>query len=128
MDVVQGWNPLLPWTILFGSSISAWGTSGVTIACDNPICGETVCDLACSPFETVPFSLHPACNSPVSLKTWKKVTEIGSPRGVRPLRARRRAEAGASPGPSGPTRGAAGAARVDDRFAWIASEPAAAGA
>ncbi|XXX81792.1 hypothetical protein WMF30_23825 [Sorangium sp. So ce134] len=67
VDVVQGWNPLLPWTILFGSSISAWGTSGVAIACDNPIFGETACDLACSPFKTVPFSLHLACNSPVSL-------------------------------------------------------------
>ena len=67
VDVVQGWNPLLPWTILFGSSISVWGTSGVTIACDNPIFGETACDLACSPFKTVPFSIHLACNSPVSL-------------------------------------------------------------
>ncbi|WP_437664519.1 hypothetical protein [Sorangium sp. So ce1182] len=67
VDVVQGWNPLLPWTILFGSSISVWGTSGVAIGCDNPIFGETVCDLACSPFKTVPFSIHLACNSPVSL-------------------------------------------------------------
>ncbi|XXT24762.1 hypothetical protein WME94_24840 [Sorangium sp. So ce429] len=67
VDVVQGWNPLLPWTILFGSSISVWGTSGVAIACDNPIFGETACDLACSPFKTVPFSIHLACNSPVSL-------------------------------------------------------------
>ncbi|AUX42811.1 uncharacterized protein SOCE26_042450 [Sorangium cellulosum] len=64
---MQGWNPLLPWTILFGRSISVWGTSGVTIACDNPIFGETACDLACSPFKTVPFSIHLACNSPVSL-------------------------------------------------------------
>ncbi|MDC0683421.1 hypothetical protein [Sorangium atrum] len=67
VDVVQGWNPLLPWTILFGSSISVWGTSGVAIGCDNPIFGETTCDLACSPFKTVPFSLHLACNSPISL-------------------------------------------------------------
>ena len=45
VDVVQGWNPLLPWTILFGSSISVWGTSGVAIGCDNPIFGETTCEV-----------------------------------------------------------------------------------
>lgn len=66
IDMVQGWNPVLPWNIVFGSSNSVWGTGGVTIATYSPIFGKGNCDLACSPLSNQAITFNLSCTNPVS--------------------------------------------------------------
>ena len=56
-------------TTLFGSSMCLFGCSSVTLACKNAIWGNDDCDLAATPFGSVPLSLNLACHDPYSAPT-----------------------------------------------------------
>jgi hypothetical protein len=56
-------------TTLFGSSMCLFGCSSVTLACKNAIWGNEDCDLAATPFGSVPLSLNLACHDPYSFPT-----------------------------------------------------------
>jgi hypothetical protein len=62
---VGPYQPLLILTILFGSSMAVWGSSGTSIAVHSTILGNGSQSMACSCFPYLATSLHLGCSWPV---------------------------------------------------------------
>ena len=60
-----GYQPMLPMTILFGSSMSCWGSGKVTLYTGNPIFGSAEADIAT--YLGFVLAPHLACNETYSL-------------------------------------------------------------
>lgn len=67
ISIPPSWMNIL--TSLFASSNTLFGSSQVSLACRNLIWGNQDCDIACTPFGKVPFSLNLCCFDPISLPT-----------------------------------------------------------
>lgn len=56
-------------TTLFGSSMAVFGSSSVCIAAKNVLYGNEECDMAATPFGSVPLSVNVGCFEPFAMPT-----------------------------------------------------------
>jgi len=64
-----GWNPMLPMTIIFGSSNTVFASHSVEVLCDNPIFGEAGQAMSCTLLGPVPVGVDLSCGDPWTMPT-----------------------------------------------------------